>query len=122
MLVEALLAGAGQGLGQGLGQGQSGAAGGAKDASSLTAPAPASAVPASAVSTVTTVIQLAERNYDKIDSATFLGMLPQTVPLSQLTRYLSVVVEHNSTRKRNLAILHQLLRVREVALRTSPDA
>ena len=67
------------------------------------------------------MIQLAERNFDKIDSATFLGMLPQTVPLSQLTRYLSVVVEHNSTRKRNLQILHQLLRVREVALRTSPE-
>ena len=56
---------------------------------------------------VTAVIELAERNFDKIDPTTFLDLLPSTVPLAQLVRYLSIVIEHSNTKKRNLQVSYR---------------
>jgi hypothetical protein len=49
-------------------------------------------------------IQIAERNFDKLEPLAFLDLLPSTVPLARLARYLDIVFEHTNTRKRNLQV------------------
>lgn len=49
-------------------------------------------------------IQIAERNFDKLEPLSFLDLLPPTVPLARLARYLDIVYEHTNTRKRNLQV------------------
>jgi len=49
-------------------------------------------------------IQIAERNFDKLEPLAFLDLLPSTVPLAGLARYLDIVFEHTNTRKRNLQV------------------
>lgn len=51
-----------------------------------------------------TVISIAERNFEKLDPTAFLSLLPPTVPLAMLSSYLCIVIEHNSTKKRNLQV------------------
>jgi len=68
------------------------------------------------------IVGIAEKYYDRIDAATFLAMLPTQIPLTCLAKYLNTVIEYGNTKKRNLQIVHQLLRVREVNIRTSQYA
>jgi hypothetical protein len=70
------------------------------------------------ISPLTIAINLAERNFKRINSTEFLDLLPKNSPLSALQRYLSITIEYNNSRKRNLQVIHQLLRLREVNLRT----
>jgi hypothetical protein len=67
-------------------------------------------------------IAFAERcllDSDRLDPVSFLAMLPRTVPLSRVQRYLSGALENTKSKKRNLQVVYQLLRVREVNLRTA---
>lgn len=63
-------------------------------------------------------ISIAENNYDRIDSSEFLQAIPKTTPVAMLTKYLNLVIERSNVKKRNLQIVHQLLRLREVSIRT----
>ena len=63
------------------------------------------------------VIEIAEKYHDRLDSYVFIGMLPKNTPIAKLTKYLSMTIEYTNARKRNLQIIHQLLRVHEVNLR-----
>ncbi|KAJ1431975.1 hypothetical protein B484DRAFT_395220, partial [Ochromonadaceae sp. CCMP2298] len=64
------------------------------------------------------VVRLAERLCDRVDSAALLELLPPQTPVALLLGYCRVVVEYGSVKRRNLQIVHQLLRVREVQIRT----
>jgi Vam6/Vps39-like protein vacuolar protein sorting-associated protein 39 len=68
------------------------------------------------------VVDLAERNYDRIDSTTFFEVVPKTAPLKMFIRYLSQVIELGTAKKRNLQVVHQLLRMREVNIRTTGES
>lgn len=70
------------------------------------------------ISPLTVAINIAERNFSRINSSDFLDLLPRNSSLSALQRYLSITIEYNNARKRNLQVIHQLLRLREVNLRT----
>ena len=63
-------------------------------------------------------VSVAERNYDRVNSSEFIHALPKSVPVAMLTRYLNLIIEMGNAKKRNLQILHQLLRMREVNIRT----
>lgn len=54
--------------------------------------------------TLKQVIQLAEKYYDRLEAAAFLDLLPKTVTVANLTRYLQLVLEHENTKKRNLQV------------------
>ena len=54
---------------------------------------------------LTTVVSLAERYFDRFDSASFLAMLPTKTPLALLAKYLNIIVEFNNTKKRNLQVI-----------------
>ena len=67
-------------------------------------------------------IAFAERcllDADRLDPVSFLAMLPRDVPLAKVQRYLSGALENTKSKKRNLQVVYQLLRVREVNLRTA---
>jgi hypothetical protein len=64
------------------------------------------------------VVSLAEKYYDRFDVNAFLELLPRNTPVSVLLKYFQIVYEYQGSRKRNLQIVHQLLRTREVYLRT----
>ena len=71
---------------------------------------------------VDAAISLAERcllDADRLDPVAFLAMLPRDVPLAKVQRYLCGVLETTTSKKRNLQVVYQLLRVREVHVRTS---
>ena len=83
-------------------------------------------------------IEIAERYHDRLDAYSFIKILPTNTPVSKLIKYLryyyyyyyyyyylyshhyhylSLAIEYRNARKRNLQIIHQLLRVHEVNLR-----
>ncbi len=95
------------------------------------------------------VVRLAERYFDRFDASGLLEMLPPSTPVAVLLRYLRISMEYSNTRQRNLKvscdlflqsqvlkyliivcacmctrcsqIVHQLLRTREVNIRTSSN-
>ena len=64
-------------------------------------------------------IEVLEKNYQRIDPLEFLKVLPKNIPLVYFTKYLNLVIEYETAKKRNLQIIHQLLRVKEVNIRTN---
>jgi len=66
---------------------------------------------------IQTMLSLAEKHFDKFNTNAFLSLLPSTVPVASLLPYLMKVLEYQHTKKRNLQIIEQLLRKREVDLR-----
>ena len=64
-------------------------------------------------------IDIAERNYDRIEPLAFLEIIPKNAPLNLIAKYLNLVIEVTNSKKRNLQVIHQLLRVREVNIRTN---
>lgn len=50
------------------------------------------------------VIALAERYYDRMNAAAFMDLLPKTVTVAALERYLKLVLENEGTKKRNLQV------------------
>ena len=64
-------------------------------------------------------VSVAERNFDRVDSTEFLHALPKSIPIAMLTKYLNLIFESGNAKKRNLQVVHQLLRIQEVNLRTS---
>ena len=78
----------------------------------------------SATDAVDAAVSLAERcllDADRLDPVAFLAMLPRDVPVAKVQRYLSGVLETTTSKKRNLQVVYQLLRVREVHVRTSDN-
>lgn len=67
---------------------------------------------------ISTVIEVATRFFDRVDAALVMDLLPEDTPLQLLAPYLTTVLRHNSTKQKNLQVVHQLLRVQEVKLRT----
>ena len=63
-------------------------------------------------------VTIAERNYDRVNSSEFIQALPKNIPISMLSKYLNIIIEMGNAKKRNLQIVHQLLRMREVNIRT----
>jgi len=71
----------------------------------------------SAVSpSVALAIKLATTLYDKLDPCHFLALLPGSTPAKLLEQYLSLYVEWATSQRHNLMVVHQLMRVREVAV------
>ena len=105
LLVETMLQGAAghsivtPGTGTGAGPGA-----GATDEAGAAAAAAAAAEAAQLSPALKAVVELAERNFDKLDPVSFLDLLPPSVPLTHLVRYLSIVIEYNNTKKRNLQV------------------
>lgn len=64
-------------------------------------------------------IHLAEKYFDRFDSIAFLDLLPFNTPLSLISKYLAILIEFTENKKKNLQIVYQLLRVREVNIRTA---
>ena len=67
-------------------------------------------------------LALAERcllDADRLDPVAFLAMLPEDVPLAKVQKYLCGAIESATCKHRNLQVVYQLLRVREVHLRTA---
>lgn len=64
------------------------------------------------------VVALAEKYYDRFDVNAFLELMPRNTPISVLLKYFQIVYEFQSSRRRNLQVVHQILRTREVYLRT----
>ena len=64
------------------------------------------------------VSDVANRYFDRVDAALVLELLPEETPLQLFAEYLTTVMRHNATKQKNLQVVHQLLRVREVKLRT----
>lgn len=50
------------------------------------------------------VIITAEKYSDRVDAAAVLEILPQNTPIAYLQRYLKLVLEHASSKKRNLQV------------------
>ena len=50
------------------------------------------------------VIKLAERCHDKIDAFAFLSLIPKTLPLFMIEKYLRIVIEYGNHKKRNLMV------------------
>lgn len=66
------------------------------------------------------VVRLSEKYFDRVDPNSMLELIfPPETPLMGLVRYFQLVMEFGHVKKRNLQISHQLLRVKEVSLRTS---
>jgi hypothetical protein len=68
------------------------------------------------------VLRVAEKHYDRFPPAAFLALVPHNIPLAEIASYLHVVIEHTNTKKKNLKVLHQIMRMREVHLRTESDS
>lgn len=65
------------------------------------------------------VIGLAEKYFDRFETSALLELLlPRDVSIAQLLHYFQTVLEYGNAKQRNLQIVHHLLRVREVAMRT----
>jgi hypothetical protein len=56
--------------------------------------------------TLNTAVSLAEKYFDRFDSAEFLKLLPSKAPLVAVAKYLSIVIEFKNTKKRNLQVFH----------------
>lgn len=69
--------------------------------------------------TLSHILEYAEKYYDRLDSRLFLALVPSSTSVKMLSKYLKLVYEFENSKKRNLQIIHQLLRVREVNLRTA---
>lgn len=67
---------------------------------------------------ISTVIEVANRFFDRVDAALVMDLLPEDTPLQLLAPYLTTMLRHNATKQKNLQVVHQLLRVQEVKLRT----
>ena len=67
---------------------------------------------------LTYVIRVAERHYDRFSPIAFLALMKQDIPLAEIAFYLHIVIEYTNTKKKNLKVLHQIMRMREVHLRT----
>ena len=64
------------------------------------------------------VIKLAESNFERFSPLDFLELLSDDVPVASIATYLFQIIEYKNTKKKNLQVLHQVLRMREVKLRT----
>lgn len=64
-------------------------------------------------------IDAAEHHFDRIDAMAFLSLLPPTTPVAMLQTFLTKSIQFGNAKNRNLQVIYQLLRVREVNLRTS---
>ena len=67
---------------------------------------------------IAAAIAIAERNFEKIDPLALIDIMPKNVTLADLSGYISLVLEFGYAKKRNLQVLHQLFRMREVNIRT----
>ena len=70
----------------------------------------------------TLMIRLAEKYFDRFSSLDFLQLIHDDVPVASIATYLYLVIEHTNAKKKNLQVLHQVLRMREVKMRTSANA
>lgn len=68
-------------------------------------------------SPLTVALAIAEKYLNRVNPMAFLDLLPPSTPTSSITRYLDVVFEQVLSRKKNLQVVYQLLRVQEVRLR-----
>ena len=66
-------------------------------------------------------IEAAEHHFDRIDAMAFLALLPPTTPVAMLQTFLTKSIQFGNAKNRNLQVIYQLLRVREVNLRTSEN-
>ena len=64
------------------------------------------------------VMRVAEKYYERFSPPAFLNMINAKIPLAQVAPYLNIVMEYTNAKKKNLNILHQIMRMREVSLRT----
>jgi len=64
------------------------------------------------------VIRVAERVFERFSPPAFLALMKPTVPLAQIASYLNIIIEYTNTKKKSLKVLHQIMRMREVNLRT----
>lgn len=69
--------------------------------------------------TVQYVVAIAEKYHARLDAKKFLACLPASITVKKLHRFLKMTYEHENAKLRNLQVVHQLLRVREVNVRTS---
>jgi len=64
------------------------------------------------------VIRVAEQVFERFSPTAFLALVQPTVPLAQIASYLNIIIEYTNTKKKSLKVLHQIMRMREVNLRT----
>lgn len=65
------------------------------------------------------IIAIAEKYHCRVDAQQVLACLPASITVKTLHRFLKMTFEHENAKQRNLQVAHQLLRVREVNLRTA---
>ena len=65
------------------------------------------------------VIGLAEKYFERFDPNTFLTLLGPDTPIKEISAYLNIIIEYNGTKRKNLQVLHQVMRMQEVNLRIS---
>lgn len=64
---------------------------------------------ATAAAAVETVLQLAEKYFDRADAVMLLELLPPHTPIASLMRYCQLVIEYGSVKKRNLQVCCHIL-------------
>jgi len=50
------------------------------------------------------MILLAEKHFDRFDSQQLLFIIPPSTPIAMLAKYLQLVIEYGSVKKRNLQV------------------
>ena len=83
----------------------------ASKAADHTAAASAGNISSSGANNLDLVLTLAERYHDRVDSLALLALLPEDMPLVKLQRYLGIVMEEMTFKKRNLQVRYQILDV-----------
>ena len=66
------------------------------------------------------VSRLAEVYYERIDPVDFLELLDPSTPIALIMDYLEMITEQRNAKKRNLQVVHQIMRIKEVMSRTTP--
>ena len=56
------------------------------------------------ISPIEVVIILAEKYFDRFDSLSLLYIIPPSTPIAMLAKYLQLVIENGSVKKRNLQV------------------
>lgn len=65
------------------------------------------------------VSRLAEVYYERIDPVDFMELLDPTTPIALIMDYLEIITEQRNAKKRNLQVIHQIMRIKEVMSRTT---
>ena len=65
------------------------------------------------------VARLAEVYYERIDPVDFLELLDPATPVALIMDYLEMITEQRNAKNRNLQVIHQLMRIKEVMSRSS---